>query len=185
MAEFEILADQKIQDYIDGRLDERDRAAVAAYLLAHPSAAVRVETLRRQNEALRGIGQEILDEPVPTRLREVLHRERRQPTGRTLGAARMPETDRAGRGVDRSSEGLSRSVSLSCLVVRSSRRSTTTARDRPPPYCPTVFVFQPFSSSARSLLPRSPRRVVPSGRRSPGERCSPGDLLVSPSCQML
>jgi len=75
MADHEILADHKIQDYIDGRLDDRDRAAVAAYLLAHPGAASKVETLRRQNEALRGIGQEILDEPVPARLREVLQRQ--------------------------------------------------------------------------------------------------------------
>lgn len=89
MAELQILADHKIQDYIDGRLDKCDQAAVAAYLLAHPSAAARVETLRRQNEALRGIGQEILDEPVPERLRGVLHRQRQQSSGRTLGAARM------------------------------------------------------------------------------------------------
>ncbi|MGH6918455.1 MAG: anti-sigma factor family protein, partial [Geminicoccaceae bacterium] len=74
MADLEILADQKIQDYIDGRLDERDQAMVAAYLLVHPAAS-QVETLRRQNEALRGIGHEILDEPVPTRLREMLRQE--------------------------------------------------------------------------------------------------------------
>jgi anti-sigma factor RsiW len=72
MASHEILADYRIQDYIDGRLDERDQALVATYLLAHPDVASKVETLRRQNEALRGIGQEILDEPVPARLRDVL-----------------------------------------------------------------------------------------------------------------
>jgi anti-sigma factor RsiW len=79
MADLEILADHKIQDYIDGRLDDRDQAAVAAYLLAHPDAAGHVEMLRRQNEALRGIGQEILDEPVPARLRDVLRQQARQP----------------------------------------------------------------------------------------------------------
>jgi anti-sigma factor RsiW len=72
MASHEILADYRIQDYIDGRLDERDQALVATYLLAHPDVASKVETLRRQNEALKGIGQEILDEPVPARLRDVL-----------------------------------------------------------------------------------------------------------------
>jgi anti-sigma factor RsiW len=79
MADHEILADHKIQDYIDGRLDERNQAVVAAYLLSHSDAASKVETLRRQNEALRGIGQEILDEPVPSRLRDVLHRQTPQP----------------------------------------------------------------------------------------------------------
>jgi len=74
MADHQVLADHKIQDYIDGRLNERDQAAVAAYLLVHPDMASEVEMLRRQNEALRGIGQEILQEPVPPRLRDVLYR---------------------------------------------------------------------------------------------------------------
>jgi anti-sigma factor RsiW len=76
------IGDHKLQDYIDGRLDDRDRAAVAAYLLAHPETASQVETLRRQNEALRGIGQEILDEPVPARLRELLKRNQEPPAPR-------------------------------------------------------------------------------------------------------
>lgn len=72
MAERNIFTDEQIQDYIDGRLNERDRAAVAAYLLAHPRVAAEVEAIRRQSEALRALGQEILDQPVPERLREVL-----------------------------------------------------------------------------------------------------------------
>jgi anti-sigma factor RsiW len=73
MADGSVLTDDQIQGYIDDRLNERDRAAVAAYLLANPAAAQEVETLRRQTEALKGVGQEILDEPVPERLRNVLH----------------------------------------------------------------------------------------------------------------
>jgi anti-sigma factor RsiW len=69
-----VLADHKLQDYIDGRLNERDQAAVAAYLRVHPDVAAEVEMLRRQNEALKGIGQEILEEPVPPRLRDVVYR---------------------------------------------------------------------------------------------------------------
>jgi anti-sigma factor RsiW len=72
MAEGYVLTDDQIQGYIDDRLKERDRAAVAAYLLANPAAAAEVETLRRQSEALKGVGQEVLDEPVPERLRNVL-----------------------------------------------------------------------------------------------------------------
>lgn len=76
MAERDILANDQIQDYIDGRLGDRERAAVATYLLAHPEIAAEVETLRRQNEALKVVGQEILDEPVPARLRNLLERDK-------------------------------------------------------------------------------------------------------------
>jgi anti-sigma factor RsiW len=89
MADHEILADHRVQDYIDGRLDERDQAVVAAYLLGHPDAASKVETLRRQNEALRGIGHEILDEPVPARLRDVL---RQQPEASFAARRRRPSS---------------------------------------------------------------------------------------------
>lgn len=70
----EPLTDETIQDYIDGRLNEVERAAVAARLLADPKLAAEVENLRRQNEALKVIGREILSEPVPERLRAILHR---------------------------------------------------------------------------------------------------------------
>jgi anti-sigma factor RsiW len=75
MAAPDDLRDDQVQNYIDDRLDERARAAVAAHLLAHPDAAAEVEALRRQNEALKGIGQEILDESVPERLLELLREE--------------------------------------------------------------------------------------------------------------
>lgn len=74
MARRDELAADRIQYYVDGRLSERDQAAVAAYLLAHPDIATEVELLRRQSEILRGIGQEILDEPVPERLRAILRK---------------------------------------------------------------------------------------------------------------
>lgn len=75
MTERSIIEEDRIQDYIDGRLNDRDRAGVAAYLLAHPEIGADVEKLRRQNEALKAIGQEILDEPVPERLRVALERQ--------------------------------------------------------------------------------------------------------------
>ena len=77
MAESDILGEDRIQDYIDDRLNERDRANVAAYLLANPEIGAEVEKLRRQNEALKSVGQEILEEPVPDRLRSVLHQQAR------------------------------------------------------------------------------------------------------------
>jgi anti-sigma factor RsiW len=72
MLERNAFTDQQIQDYIDGRLNERDRAAVAAYLLAHPRVAADVEAVRRQSDALRALGQEILDAPVPEHLRRIV-----------------------------------------------------------------------------------------------------------------
>lgn len=72
MVERSAFTDEQIQDYIDGRLRERDRAAVAAYLLAHPRVAADVDAVRRQSEALRALGQEVLDEPVPEHLRRIL-----------------------------------------------------------------------------------------------------------------
>ena len=76
MVERNPFTDQQIQDYIDGRLSERDRAAVAAYLLAHPRVAADVEAVRRQSDALRALGHEILDEPVPAHLRRIVHERR-------------------------------------------------------------------------------------------------------------
>jgi anti-sigma factor RsiW len=80
------ITNEKIQDYVDGRLEGDDRAAVAAYLLTHPDVAFEVEALRQQNETLKVLGQDILEEPVPARLREVLQKpavvdleERRRP----------------------------------------------------------------------------------------------------------
>ena len=60
MANRNVFTDRQLQDYVDGRLNERDRAAVAAYLLAHREVAAEVEAMRRQSEALRALGQEIL-----------------------------------------------------------------------------------------------------------------------------
>ncbi|HEX3210758.1 MAG TPA: hypothetical protein VHQ91_15320 [Geminicoccaceae bacterium] len=67
-------SDEQIQAFVDGQLDGRDLAAVTAYLLDHPEVACEVETLRRQNDALKQIGHEVLNEPIPERLRVVLGR---------------------------------------------------------------------------------------------------------------
>ena len=64
----------EIQDFIDGRLGRGARASFIARLLQCPEVGVEVEAMRRQQEALREIGQEILDEPVPPRLRIILQR---------------------------------------------------------------------------------------------------------------
>jgi anti-sigma factor RsiW len=82
-------SEDHLQDYIDGRLDAEAHAAVALELLARRDLAAEVDTLRRQNEALRVIGREILDEPIPERLRSAV-REAAAAQARAGGRRRAP-----------------------------------------------------------------------------------------------
>jgi anti-sigma factor RsiW len=72
MDDRELYDDEQIQAYIEGRLPEAEATAVVAYLRSRPRLAADVEQLRRQNLALKSVGQDILDEPIPDRLRQVL-----------------------------------------------------------------------------------------------------------------
>lgn len=72
MAERFQITDEKIQDYIDGRLSARDQSAMAAYLLAHPDIAAEIQTMRQQDEALKGFRADILTQPVPERLTAIV-----------------------------------------------------------------------------------------------------------------
>jgi anti-sigma factor RsiW len=65
-------SDDDIQDYIDGRLGPEAHAAVAREVRARRDLAARVDRLRRHHEALRVIGRELLDEPIPARLRRAV-----------------------------------------------------------------------------------------------------------------
>jgi anti-sigma factor RsiW len=94
MASRSVFTDRQLQDYVDARLNERDHAAVAAYLLAHPQAAAEVEAVRRQSEALRALGHEILDAPVPERLREVLRRPAQRANAQSQPVMARPEPRR-------------------------------------------------------------------------------------------
>ncbi|MBU1978649.1 MAG: anti-sigma factor, partial [Gammaproteobacteria bacterium] len=59
----QIVNENELQAYADGRLDEKRRAEVAAWLANHPAEAGRVEDYRRQNEALHALFDPVLDEP--------------------------------------------------------------------------------------------------------------------------
>jgi hypothetical protein len=72
MDERDMRADDQLLACTDRRLRKRDQAAATPYAIAGQDAAAEVEALRRESEVLRGIGQDILDEPVPQRLRDIL-----------------------------------------------------------------------------------------------------------------
>ena len=66
------VTEADLQAYADGELPEERRAAVAAWLAAHPEDAERIESYRRLAQELRGTYQGVLDEPVPERLERAL-----------------------------------------------------------------------------------------------------------------
>lgn len=68
----EPVTDHDLQAYADGKLPEERRAAVAAWLAAHPEDAERIEGYRRIGEELRATYQGVLHEPVPERLERVI-----------------------------------------------------------------------------------------------------------------
>ena len=70
------LSEADLQAYADGNLPEERRAAVAAWLAAHPEDAERIETYRRIAEELRTSYDAVLHEPVPERLQRALPRPR-------------------------------------------------------------------------------------------------------------
>jgi anti-sigma factor RsiW len=63
-----------LQDFIEGRLPADRERAVIEYLKHNPSEARRVEALRHQAVRLRQLGSDMLSEPVPAQLLDVLNK---------------------------------------------------------------------------------------------------------------
>jgi anti-sigma factor RsiW len=72
------ITPEEMQDYIEGRLAEDDAASVLEYLRFHPSEAAHMQALRRQAEKLRRFAEQMLNEPIPERFREIIERLRRE-----------------------------------------------------------------------------------------------------------
>lgn len=64
--------DASLDDYLAGRMSAADTARLEHMIAENPELRLRVETLREQEEALRHLGAEILDEPVPEQLLQAL-----------------------------------------------------------------------------------------------------------------
>lgn len=60
--------EQELHAYVDGRLDDTQRARIEDWLAEHPDAAARVRDWRRQNELLHQAFDPLLEEPIPDRL---------------------------------------------------------------------------------------------------------------------
>ncbi len=65
-------SDENIHEFVDGRLSAREAAKFAAHVAADPDLRRKVAALWLINQMLRGLGQHILDEPVPERLAEIV-----------------------------------------------------------------------------------------------------------------
>jgi anti-sigma factor RsiW len=66
------VSETDLQAYADGKLPEERRAAVAAWLAAHPEDAERIESYRQLAAELRSSYDGVLDEPVPERLERTI-----------------------------------------------------------------------------------------------------------------
>ena len=62
------VTDAALHAYVDGQLDAAARAAVEAYLAAHPDKAAEIAHWQRQNAALATMFGPVAAEPVPQRL---------------------------------------------------------------------------------------------------------------------
>src|SRR5215217_3465685 len=67
-----LVSEADLQAYADGKLPEERRAAVAAWLAAHPEDAERIESYRHLAAELRSSYDSVLDEPVPERLQRTI-----------------------------------------------------------------------------------------------------------------
>lgn len=95
------ITEDDIEDYIADRLGHDRRRAVDQFLLADPQRREEVEALIVQQDALRQMGADLLEEPVPQRFLKLLMDEPDE-TGIETAASAAPKS-RAGS--DQGTEG--------------------------------------------------------------------------------
>lgn len=82
-----LVCEEDLQAYIDGRLDVRRRDFIEDYLIRHTDEAARVAASRSQNLALHEAFDQILDQPLPPAMEELVAR---------LAESREPPTPQRG-----------------------------------------------------------------------------------------
>ena len=97
------IPETDLQAYADGKLPSERRAAVEAWLAAHPEDAERIESYRRLAEELRNTYLPVLDEPVPDRLQRSLRPQKLRRAARVAlhRDAQRPRQSRARRAFHR------------------------------------------------------------------------------------
>ena len=73
-----LITEDDLHALADGRLGPERRAEDEAWLQGQPEARAKADAWRAQNDALRAIAREALDEPVPSRLMAALNPQRRR-----------------------------------------------------------------------------------------------------------
>ena len=74
MKDRRVITDADLQDYIEGRLDAAARAKVEARLANDPRLSAEVERLRRQAIKLQEMGKNVLDEPIPDDMLQLIEK---------------------------------------------------------------------------------------------------------------
>ena len=77
-----LIGDEDLWAYVDGAVAPERRAEISKVLAEDRRLAEKVAAMRRQNEILRSIGADVLHEPVPERLLDVLHKAKTIDDGR-------------------------------------------------------------------------------------------------------
>jgi anti-sigma factor RsiW len=80
-----VVSEADLQAYADGKLPEERRAAVAAWLAAHPEDAERIESYRQLAAELRSSYEGVLNEPIPERLEQAVKSRRVRRTAVVAG----------------------------------------------------------------------------------------------------
>lgn len=71
------ITDADLQDYIEGRLDPASRRKVEELLAQDAHLADEVARLRRQAVKLQEFGRNVLDEPIPQEMLDLIEKFRR------------------------------------------------------------------------------------------------------------
>lgn len=87
------VTDRDLNEYIDGRLSTERRREVETWLRQHPEGQARLRILRELDGQLRGLGADVLHEPVPERLSQAFQ----APAGARRGGTKRRVQRRRGR----------------------------------------------------------------------------------------
>ena len=85
-----LIGDEDLWAYADGAMAPERRAEISKALANDRRLAEKVAAMRRQNEVLRSIGADVLREPVPERLLDVLRKAKTIEAELSFAEKRMP-----------------------------------------------------------------------------------------------